>query len=145
MKTLVVALFAVLFLIGSVNAGADQKKDVKELVEKAVHFFPEKGKDCALREVGSPNGPLRRDGGLYIFAIAFDGTVLAHSINDNLLGPQWDQQDSKGKYLVQEFVAIAKDQGSGWSDSYWDRPGQSTPVLKRTYIMRIPGEEILIG
>ncbi len=145
MKTLVVALFAVLFLIGSVRADADQEKDAKELVEKAVQLFSDKGNDYALRAVGSPNGPLRRDGGLYIFVFAFNGTALAHSVNDDLLGPQWELQDSQGNYLVQEFVAIAKDRGCGWSNSYWNRPGQTTSALKKTYIMRVPGEEILVG
>jgi len=145
MKTLVVVLLAVLFLVGPVSARADQKQDAKELVEKAVQFFSEKGKDYALRAVGSSNGPLRKDGGLYVFAFTFDGTALAHSVNDDLLGPQWDLQDSQGNYLVREFVAIAKDRGSGWSDSNWNGSGQTTSVLKRTYIMRVPGEEIFVG
>jgi len=145
MKTLVLVLFAVLFVIGSVSASADQQTDAKQLVEKAVQFFSEKGRDYALKVVGTQNGPFRKDGGLYVFAFSLDGTGLAHPYNPNLLSPQWNLQDTKGKYIIQDFVSIAKDQGSGWSDYYWNKPGETKPVLKKTYIMRVPGEEILVG
>ena len=62
MKTLALVLFAVLFLVGSVGANADQENDAKELVQKAVQFFSEKGKDYALKVVGTSNGPFRKDG-----------------------------------------------------------------------------------
>jgi len=145
MKTLALVLFAVLFLVGSVGATADQENDAKELVQKAVQFFSEKGKDYALKVVGTSNGPFRKDGGLYVFAFALDGTGLAHPYNRNLLSPQWSLQDVKGKYFIQDFVAVAKEKGSGWSDYYWNKPGETKPVLKKTYIMRVPGEEILLG
>ena len=131
MKRLVPVIFALLFLIGSVSAYADQQNDAKELTEQAVQFFSEKGKDYALKVVAASNGPLRKDGGLYVFAFAFDGTGLAHPYNSKLLGPQWDLQDTKGKYIIQDFVAIARNQGSGWSDYYWNKPGDAKPVLKK--------------
>jgi cytochrome c len=145
MKRLVLVVVALSFFMWSVTAYADHKNDAKELVEKAVQFFSEKGMDYALKVVGTSNGPLRKDGGLYVFAFKFDGTGLAHPYNPNLLGSQWNLQDTNGKYVIQDFVAIAKDAGSGWSEYYWNKPGETKPVLKITYVMRVPGEEILIG
>ncbi len=146
MKRLVPAVVVLsLFFMWSVTAYADRENDTKELVEKAVQFFSEKGKDYALKVVGASNGPLRKDGGLYVFSFGFDGTGLAHPYSPKLLGPQWNLQDTNGKYIVQDFVAIAKDHGSGWSEYSWNKPGETKPVSKKTYIMRIPGEEILIG
>ena len=145
MKKLIIVLVAALFLALSFIAYADQDKDSKELVEKSIQFFSEKGKDYSLKVVGASNGPLRKEGGLYVFAFAFDGTGLAHPYNRDLLGPQWSLQDTKGKHFVQEFVKVAKEQGSGWSEYYWNKPGETKPVLKKTFIMRVPGEEILVG
>ncbi len=127
------------------TATADQQSDSKELVEKAVQFFAEKGKDYALKVVGAANGPLRKDGGLYVFAFTLDGTGLAHPYNPKLLGPQWNLRDINGKYIIQDFVAVAKDPGSGWTEYYWNKPGETKPVAKKTYIMRVPGEEIFVG
>jgi cytochrome c len=145
MKKFVVSLFALFLLVASVNANAGQEQDAKELVEKAVQIFSEKGKDYALKVVGASAGPLRKDGGLYVFSIAFDGTGLAHPVNPKLVGPIWDLKDTNGKYMVRDFVQVAKEQGSGWSDYWWNKPGETKLLLKKTYVMRVPGEDILVG
>jgi hypothetical protein len=112
MKRMILVFSAVLFLVWSVSATADQGSDAKELVEKAIQFFSEKGKEYALK-VGASNGPLRKDGGLYVFAFTFDGTGLAHPYNPKLLSPQWNLQDINGKYIIQDFITVAKDPGYG--------------------------------
>ncbi len=145
MKRMILIFSAVLFLVWSMSPAADQQSDAKELVEKAIQFFSEKGKEYALKVVGASNGPLRKDGGLYVFAFTLDGTGLAHPYNPKLLGPQWNLQDVNGKYIIQDFAAIAKDPGSGWTEYHWNKPGETKPVAKKTFIMRVPGEEIFVG
>ncbi len=145
MKRFIISLFVLLFVLASVSAYASPEQESKELVEKAVQIFTEKGKDYALKVVGASAGPLRKDGGMYVFAFAFDGTGLAHPVNRNLVSQQWDLKDKNGKYIIRDFVQVAKEQGAGWSEYYWNKPGETNLVLKRTYIMRVPGEEIFVG
>ncbi len=45
MKRMILIFSAVLFLVWSMSPAADQQSDAKELVEKAIQFFSEKGKD----------------------------------------------------------------------------------------------------
>lgn len=145
MKKFAISLFTLLLLVASVTANASPDQDAKVLVEKAVQIFSEKGKDYALKVVGASAGPLRKEGGLYVFAFSFDGTGLAHPVSPKLVSQQWDLQDSKGKYIIRDFVQVAKDQGAGWSEYWWTKPGDTTLLLKKTYIMRIPGQDILVG
>lgn len=51
----------------------------------------------------------------------------------------------KGKFIVQEFIKIAKEQGEGWADYWWMRATETAPTLKRTYIKRVPNSDILVG
>ena len=70
---------------------------------------------------------------------------LAHPVNRNLVSQQWDLKDKNGKYIIRDFVQVAKEQGAGWSEYYWNKPGETKLLLKKTYIMRIPGQDILVG
>ncbi len=112
MKKFIISLFALLFLLASVGAYAAPDQESKELVEKAVQIFGEKGKDYALKVVGASAGPLRKDGGLYVFSFAFDGTGLAHPVNRNLVSQQWDLKDKNGKYIYSRLCPGRQRAGS---------------------------------
>ncbi len=87
-----------------------------------------------------------RKGALYAFAVNFKGQMLSHPTQDDLRAKDtWELQDAKGKFIIQEFIKIAKDQSHGWSDYLWIRVGETEPTVKRTYIKRVPGEDILVA
>jgi signal transduction histidine kinase len=136
-------LCAVVFSINSAYAGSDA--EIVAMVEKAAAMFKEKGKDYTLKVIGSLEGPFRKQE-MYVFAVAFDGTTLAHPVNKGLEGKNvLDMKDAKGKLFMQEFIKVAKDPGSGWVEYSWLRHGEKDPTPKRSYILKVPGENIFVG
>ena len=54
-------------------------------------------------------------------------------------------KDKKGTVLFGEFLKVAKKPGSGWVEYWWPKPGAKKASLKRSYIMKVPGQDIYIG
>ncbi len=146
MKTLTVVMLVVVALLpATATAQEGDKEVVIALVDKAIAFFQDKGTDYATKVLNGSVGPLRK-GSLYAFAVDFKGQMLSHPAQADLRGKDaWELQDAKGKLIIQEFVKIAKDQGQGWSEYWWVRVNEDQPTLKRTYVRRVPGADILVG
>jgi cytochrome c len=142
----VACFLGVVFLFAMVaTALADQESEAVQLVENAAKVFQDKGKDYAIKLLNTSSGPFRK-GELYVFAMNFDGVMLAHAANRDLVGSsQASLRDGKGDLIFPSMLAAAKGPGSGWTEYYWLRHGEKEPTLKRTYIKRIPGEDILLG
>jgi cytochrome c len=127
------------------NGTGAENETVVELVDKAIEFFPAKGKDYTLKLINASSGPLKK-GSLYVYALDFKGQMLGHPVQPELRGQnQWDLKDAKGKPFIQELVKLAQEQGQGWYEYWWVRVNDSTPTLKKTYIKKVPGEEILVA
>ncbi len=59
--------------------------------------------------------------------------MLSHPTQEDLRGKDtWELQDAKGKFIIQDFIKIARDQGQGWYEYSWIRVGETTPTMKRT-------------
>jgi signal transduction histidine kinase len=143
MKALAIAL-VILALACPAYAGSEDDT-VMQLVNSAVDVFKTQGKDQALKMIGASAGPFRK-GSIYAFVVDFKGKFVAHPVQEDLRGHDaWELQDAKGKFITQEFIKIAKEQGQGWSEYWWLRINETTPTLKRTYIKRVPGEDLLVG
>jgi signal transduction histidine kinase len=54
-------------------------------------------------------------------------------------------EDVRGKKYFREFKQVTEDPGEGWVEYHWNRPGEKDHRFKRTFIKRIPGENIYIG
>ncbi len=126
-------------------ACADKPGDCKAVVEKGAAMFKSKGKDAAIKAINDPKGPFVK-GDLYIFAVDMNNKVLAHPMKQSLVGKDVSKvKDPKGKLLFAEFLKTAKGKGAGWVEYMWPKPGAKDPSAKRSYIMRIPGENVYIG
>jgi signal transduction histidine kinase len=51
----------------------------------------------------------------------------------NLIGVK----DLNGKPAVQDEIALAMKEGSGWVDLYWYKPGHNTPARKQTFVRKV--------
>ena len=123
---------------------ADNEEAAVRLVKKAAATFSEKSTDYTLKLLNTMG--TFREGPVYVFAVSFDGMVLAHPANRKLVGKKLlDFKDTKGKEFVKEFTAVAKDPGAGWVEYSWRRHGEKEGTLKRTYIMRVPGKDFYVG
>lgn len=132
-------------LCAATTAACDQESEAQQMVDKAAQSFREKGKAHTVKLFNSTAGPFRK-GELYVFAMTFDGVFLAHAANREFVGTsQADRKDARGNPLFPPMLETAKNPGSGWVEYWWPRHGEKEPTLKRTYIRRVPGEDILLG
>lgn len=119
---------------------------VSDLVDKAVALWKDKGKDYAIKTLNASAGPFRK-GALYVFACDFKGQMVAHPVQEALRGQDaWEMQDAKGRFVTQELLKTAQSkEGMGWVEYDWLRVNETEPTKKRTYVRRIPGEDIFVA
>jgi cytochrome c len=145
MKNKWIAAISMVLLVSSMAWAVGEEATVQEMVDKAAQAFQDKGKDYALKLLSASAGPYRR-GELFVFAIAFDGVMVAHAANHELVGKNLkDLKDTAGKPFVEEMLDIVRNQGSGWVEYHWTRVGEKDPTVKRSFVKRVPGEDILVG
>ncbi len=126
---------------------ADKAADVEALVGAGAAMVKAKGVEATLKAIGDPKGPFIK-GDLYLFAGPLDKVTLsAHPYKaDTTVGKDLSKfKDLKGDALFVKFRELANGPGKGWSEYWWPKPGEKKPSKKRTYIMRVPGQNLWIG
>jgi len=77
-------------------------------------------------------GPEGKD---YFFIIDTDLKMVMHPIKPSLNGSSMkDFRDPEGKALFVEMVQTCKDNGQGFVDYLWPRPGEDKPAAKLSYV-----------
>ena len=120
------------------------KAFITDVVNRAAALIAERGKDAF--------GPLRDRTGpfvfmdTYVFVEAPDGTEVVNPGHPSLEGKNLTGvKDIKGKEVVQDEIAVAMKDGSGWVDLYWYKPGHNTPTRKQTFVRKVQsGQETYI-
>ncbi len=127
-------------------AAAATADEAKAMVQKAIAMAKEKGLEETYKAIRDKNGPFFK-GDLYIFVNDMDTNVtLVHPERPQMEGKDMSgMKDVKGKLFFLEFTRVAKEKGSGWVEYYWPKPGQKEPVLKSTYVERVPGTKVYFG
>jgi signal transduction histidine kinase len=124
-------------------AMASDAKTVKAKVEKAAKYLTEKG-EAGLAEFSDTNSEWAQNP--YIFVYDLKGNIIAHGSNPKLVGKNlMGLKDVKGNMFAAEFVATAKGPGKGWVEYWWPKKGSKEPEQKVSYIMRVPGKDMLVG
>jgi cytochrome c len=142
---LILVLGLTLMCIGI--ATADEAANTKAMVEKGVAMVKQKGLNATLKAIGDPKGPFVK-GDLYLFAGSLDKvTLLAHPFAAaKLVGPDLSKmKDSKGNFFFMKFKEVAEKPGSGWVEYMWPKPGAKSDSLKKTFVMRVPGQKVYIA
>jgi signal transduction histidine kinase len=117
---------------------------VVEHVKKAVKLIEEKGPDIAFPILSNPEGEYV-DGDLYVFTYDMEGTIIQH-LRPKLVGKNMmNIKDKEGKCLACDFLRIAREEGQGWSQYWWPRPGSGKLSVKVSYIMKVPNHEMFVG
>lgn len=140
---LAVSITAFAAKITDLDNGKISRKVAEAHAEKAVKLIVDKGDKAAFDILSDPAGDWV-NGDLYAFVIDFKGDTLAHV---KLRGKNiMELKDKDGKSFIAEFVKIAKEgSGKGWSRYFWPKPGDKVPVLKFSYIARVPGKDYFVG
>lgn len=120
------------------------KSEVKNFVENGATLCKEKGNEACFSEFNNPKGDFIK-GELYMFAYDYNGINYALGSNPMVVGKNlYRIKDGTGLFIVQEFIEISKNKGSGWLDYKWSHPQTKRLTPKISYIKSIDGN-MLIG
>lgn len=140
-----IALFVALTLLSVNLVAADQADECVTLVEKGINLFKEKGREATIKIINDPKGPFVK-GDLYLFALTMDNVLVGQPHKRLLRRMNLSKiEDAKGVLFFMKFKEIALNPGHGWFDYTWAKPGQKDASPKRSFIKKVPGEDLYIG
>ena len=142
-------LLATMLLFISSHSFAQLKKptakEAVELVNKALTYIKENGREKAFAEFNNINGQFV-DRSLYIFAYDMNGTNLAigNSSGQRMIGKNlYDLRDPDGVYTIRGLIEIGNTKGKGWLDHRYVNPVTKKIEPKSTYVEKY--EDIIVG
>ncbi|HMK34798.1 MAG TPA: cache domain-containing protein [Desulfomonilaceae bacterium] len=145
-KFLALAMVAGLVFIFSDRAIADDASECEALVKKAAAMCKERGVKATLLAIDDPSGPFVK-GEVYVFALSLSMNAMDAHPHDKSIKrlPMGNISDSNGQKFFQKFKEVAESQGSGWVEYTWVKPNESQPSRKRSFVMRVPDEDLYVG
>ena len=117
---------------------------ITDVVDRAAALVAKQGRE-AFPQLRDRTGPfVFMD--TYVFVEAPDGTEVVNGGHPGLEGQNLTGvKDINGKEVVQDEIALAMNEGSGWVELYWYRPGQRKPARKQTFVRKVQfGQETYI-
>lgn len=146
MKISVVFGFIALVALGlTCPAIADQAEEARNLVEQALIMFKEKGADATIKAINSKDGPFVK-GDSYVFALNMQNIMIGHPHEYSIRRISVNNvKDNNGVLLFQKFREVVETNGSGWIEYLWAKPGETGAKPKRSFVKKVPGEDIYIG
>ncbi|MDE2427727.1 MAG: cache domain-containing protein [Burkholderiales bacterium] len=136
MKAFKLFIFLICSACMSQAFAADTPEDAVAMVEKGVSYMQKNGKDALITEINAKN-PEFIKGAIYLYVRAMDGKILAHPINQKLIGKDMlNLPDADGKLYRKEILELAKSKGKGWVDYRYNNPVSKQVENKTTYILR---------
>lgn len=135
------------YIVGSgVYNDRMERAFVVDLVMRAVGEIERHGK-AAFDLFYDPTGPyLAKDA--YIWVNDLRGVDLVNPAFRSLEGESLlDKTDAKGKYVYREMIRLIEEEGSGWVDYLWPKPGESVPSRKSAYVhsAHLDDQVVLVG
>lgn len=116
---------------------AESRLDLVDLVDEAVAYAQENGREKALETFGDRDGEFV-DGDLYVFAYDFNNTVLAHPIQPELIGKNRSGElDLYGVAIGRDIMDAAEDGTGLVYYSYPDPAKNMTLTIKLGYVRKV--------
>lgn len=122
--------------------------EVIQLAKQAADYLSKTGKE-GLSAISDPDGPWVR-GDLYVFVYGIEGdekgVIIGHP-REGLVGKNFLKvRDKRQKVFAADFLRIALSEArEGWSEYWWPKLEDSNPEPKLSYIVRVPGQPMLVG
>jgi|ERR1039457_7092071 signal transduction histidine kinase len=152
MKRLQLLLLTLAFWLTLTTAASTEElanKDECVAMCKAAAKMLLENKEAGIKEIANPKGKfVWKDS--YVYLMDMKGRMLAHPFIPELtkkanLLKETDQNRRNPKRIFAEFVDVAKNNGEGWVDYKWPKPGQKIPTNKFTFIYRVGYTDMLVG
>jgi cytochrome c len=141
----IIALILMLTLPLAGPAASDGPQECETVVKQCVAMFQAEGREAALTAINDPKGSFVK-GDSYAFALNMDNKMLAHPFDKKVLNLSINNVvDANGDRLFTKMKGVAEKQGSGWVEYTWAKPGEDGAKRKKSYIMKVPGEELYVG
>jgi len=127
-----------------------QKRDfVQALVDEATELIKTKGEE-ALSIIRSKDGKFYTQDTYVFITSAETGADIVNPAFEEIEGvPAGDYPDSASdNFLAQQIIVGAvKDKDTAWVEYYWQKPGETAPSKKVSYLRKITvnGKERIIG
>ncbi|MBS0248765.1 MAG: cache domain-containing protein [Proteobacteria bacterium] len=89
----------------------------------------------AKKAAGDTLTGMRYQDGNYFFVTGLDNKSVLNPANPKIVGKDMSAfKDSTGKYFVREMTKISREQGGGYVDYGWPKPGSDKPIGKTSYV-----------
>lgn len=145
MRIRIIASIAVALLAGTSLAYAVTKDDAVALVKKTVAAIKTDGSEKVYAAINSP-GNEYQSGELYVVVQGFDGTTLAHAVNQKLVGKNMkEQQDVDGKFFAKDMAEHGQKEASFWYDFKFVNPATKKIQIKDMYCEALPPTTVCAG
>ncbi len=126
-------------------ANADKDEDTVTLVDKAIAMFKEKGSADTLKAINDEKGPFIK-GEIYVFAATMDNVLLGHPFDPSSRKINLsNMKDNNGLQVFHKMKEVVEKDGQGWVEYLWGKPGSDKPSRKRSFVKKVPGENIYVG
>jgi methyl-accepting chemotaxis protein len=125
------------------NLIESRQNELKHIVEVAMsttEFYhaqiPQITEKEAKAKVKAVLSKLRYDNGTgYVWVNDFSARIVMHPIKPQLDGQNASGfKDAKGMRIFSEFARVARADGEGVVDYYWEKPGEAEPIEKSSYV-----------
>lgn len=115
------------------------RAELVSFLEEARDYALKNGHDGALKAFNDPHGKFAR-GDMYVFAYDFNGTLLAHPYQHNLIGRNnLDLVDANGVHMTENLIELARE-GQGFTYSVFLNPARGNQTeLKLLYVLKVDG------
>ncbi|MCZ8185599.1 MAG: cache domain-containing protein, partial [Beijerinckiaceae bacterium] len=138
------------------SAMLDQKRtEIQHIVEAGGTLFKgmlDRGKAAGLTDYDAMKEGLealrhaRFEGSNYLFVLNLRGEMLLHPVRRDLEGRNIiDMKDRNGFLMVQDFIRVVRQQGKGFTEYFWKKPGAEEETLKISYNLRLEGVDAFIN
>ncbi|MDP8219027.1 MAG: cache domain-containing protein [Candidatus Theseobacter exili] len=138
-KTLIsmLTIFSILLPFAALKADDHPtKEEVVSFVEEGEAFVKKHGKEAFFKEIMNDKGIFKR-GELYFYAYDFEGTVVSHGAQPELVGKNLINFEDKNGFKLIAALRDAAATGGGWVKYYWDNPVSKKMEKKIGYVTKI--------
>jgi signal transduction histidine kinase len=138
-------IFIVLSAIPALTQDKSSPAEVLAMTRKAADYIASIGKK-GLEEFNDPQSRwVVKD--TYVFVINCEqGTIVSHPFSQKLRGKKLlGLTDIKGNLFFVDFCEAAKKPMGGWTEYWWNKPGEKKPSRKISVVLQVPDMPYQVG